>query len=143
MASAAAKQPIVLVVEDEFLILMAAIETFVEAGFEAIGALNADKAMLALESRDDVRVLFTDINMPGSMDGLGLAHAVKKRWPPIHLLITSALRIPDDRALPVGGRFFRKPYDPSFVTESIRELTAESPAIRKPPRRNFATYSVV
>jgi CheY-like chemotaxis protein len=101
-------RPVVLVVEDEPLTLMDAVELVNEAGFEAISARNADDAMTILERREDIRMIFTDINMPGSMDGLKLAHAVRNRWPPIEIIVTSAnLRVAQQ--LPDRGIFVPKP----------------------------------
>ena len=85
------RRPVVLVVEDEPLMLMDALDLVTGAGFEAIGAKNADEAILILENRNDIRVVFTDVNMPGSMDGIKLAHAVRNRWPPIEIIVTSGL----------------------------------------------------
>jgi CheY-like chemotaxis protein len=124
MEFAAANRPVVLVVEDEPLIRMIAMETFADEGFEAVGAATADQAIRILESRDDIRVIFTDIKMPGSMDGLKLAHAVRGRWPPIEIIVTSAFRALNDSGLPAGGRFFQKPYDAWQVVGVIRELLA-------------------
>jgi CheY-like chemotaxis protein len=95
---------VVLAVEDEPMVLMMAIDVITEAGFEALRAGNADEAIALLESRDDIRIIFTDINMPGSMDGLRLAHAVRGRWPPIEIIVRppSVLRA---RCPNVGGFF--------------------------------------
>jgi CheY-like chemotaxis protein len=79
-------RPVVLIVEDEPLTLMDAVEVVNDAGFEAISARNADDAITILERRGDIRMIFTDINMPRSMDGLKLAHAVRSRWPPIEII---------------------------------------------------------
>jgi CheY-like chemotaxis protein len=114
MAITASKPAVVLVIEDEPLVLMIAVDMLADAGFETIGASNADQAILILEDRDDIQVIFTDINLPGSMDGLKLAHAVRGRWPPIHLIVTSALRIPAGRTMPEGGRYFQKGLSVSF-----------------------------
>ena len=84
--------PVVLVVEDDPLLRMLAVEVVEEAGFIAIEARDADEAVILLESRIDIALLFTDINMPGSMDGLKLAHAVRDRWPPIKILVVSGKR---------------------------------------------------
>ena len=89
MSIPAGKPPVVLVVEDEPLLRMLAVEVVEEAGFIAIEARDADEAVVLLESRSDITLLFTDINMPGSMDGLKLAHAVRNRWPPIKILVVS------------------------------------------------------
>jgi CheY-like chemotaxis protein len=101
---------------------MEALDMAADAGFEAIRAANADDAIRILESRDDIRVIFTDINMPGSMDGLKLAHAVRGRWPPIKIIVTSALV--DDRPRPAESLFFLKPYDVAEVAKAIQDLAA-------------------
>jgi len=80
--------PTVLVVEDETLIREFIAEELEEAGYSLVIANNADQAIAILEARQDVHLVFTDINMPGSMDGLKLAAAVRDRWPPIHIIIT-------------------------------------------------------
>ncbi|HEX3753676.1 MAG TPA: response regulator [Rhizomicrobium sp.] len=80
---------IVLIVEDELLLRMNAVQIIEEAGLEVVEASNAHDAISILETRDDIRVVFTDIQMPGSMDGLALAWAVRNRWPPIAIIITS------------------------------------------------------
>jgi CheY-like chemotaxis protein len=109
----------VLIVDDEVLIRSDAAQIVGSAGFATMEACNADEAMEILESRDDVRMVFTDINMPGSMDGLRLAHAIRDRWPPIHLLLTSGLSFPSDRQLPSNGRFIRKPYAVEHVKTAL------------------------
>lgn len=117
-------RPVVLVVEDEPLLRIATLEFLAEAGCEAIEARDADEAIAILERRPDIHVVFTDIQMPGSMDGLKLAHFVRHRWPPIKIIATSGhVRITVDD-LPQGGRFLRKPYTPDEVTDTIRELMA-------------------
>jgi CheY-like chemotaxis protein len=118
------ERPIVLVVEDEFLIRQYAVEMINEAGFEAIEAANADEAIEILECRSDIRIVFTDVHMPGSIDGLRLAHAVRDRWPPIKLIVTSGHMTVGERALPPGGRFFSKPYQPSEIGRALHELAA-------------------
>ena len=78
-----------LIVEDEFLLRMDAVDMIAAAGFEVVEAANADEAIEILEARRDITVVFTDIQMPGSMDGLKLARAVRGRWPPIKIVATS------------------------------------------------------
>jgi CheY-like chemotaxis protein len=73
---------VVLVVEDEPFVRMDAVDIVEEAGFIAAEATNADEAMRILETNPDIRIVFTDIDMPGSMDGIKLAFAVCDRWPP-------------------------------------------------------------
>lgn len=116
------KRPVVLVVEDEFLIREYAVEMVNEAGFEAIEAANADEAIGILECRGDIRIVFTDVHMPGSIDGLKLAQAVRDRWPPIKLIVTSGQMTVPESALPTGGRFFSKPYQPSEIARALHEL---------------------
>src|ERR1044071_7557530 len=99
-----------LVVEDEILVLMDAMAMVQEAGFEAIAASDADVAIRILESRNDIRAVFTDVNMPGSMDGLRLARVVRNRWPPVALIVTSGQINVLEADLPHGGRFLPKPY---------------------------------
>jgi CheY-like chemotaxis protein len=119
----AAKRPVVLIVEDDVLIRSHAIEIIEEAEFDVIEASNADEAIAILESRSDITVLFTDIQMPGSMDGLRLAAAVKGRWPPIKIVATSGLANVRPADLPEGGRFLPKPYNPNQLTSTLRELS--------------------
>ena len=118
-------RPVVLVVEDEPLMLIDAVDLVTEAGFEAIGAKNADEAIRILESRDDIRIVFTDVNMPGSMDGIKLAHAVRDRWPPIEIIVTSGLTVENvQELLPERGIFFPKPYTPAQVASALKRLAA-------------------
>jgi two-component system, response regulator PdtaR len=115
---------VVLVVEDEPLVRLGALDNLAAAGFEAIEARDADEAIAILERRPDIHVVFTDIQMPGSMDGLKLAHFVRHRWPPIKIIATSGHAKITEEDLPLGGRFLRKPYTPDEVARTIRELTA-------------------
>jgi CheY-like chemotaxis protein len=117
-------RPVVLIVEDEFLLRMDAADMIDAAGFEVLEAGNADGAIDILESRRDVTVIFTDIQMPGSMDGLKLARAVRGRWPPIKIVATSGRVNIRETDLPEGGRFLPKPYSAVEVTGVLRELTA-------------------
>jgi CheY-like chemotaxis protein len=117
-------RPVVLVVEDEFLLRMNAVDMIEDAGFEVVEAANADEAIAVLESRLDITVVFTDIQMPGSMDGLKLAQAVRGRWPPIKIIATSGQISVAQKDLPEGGRFVSKPYSPNQITGVLRELTA-------------------
>jgi len=83
---------------------------------------SADEAIQLLELHDDIRVVFTDINMPGSMDGLKLAHYVRGRWPPIKLIITSGQRRPLAEDMPAGSGFIAKPYDLEKVAADLRAM---------------------
>lgn len=126
MGFAASKRPVVLIVEDEFLLRMDAAEMIEAAGFEIVEAGNADQAIEILESRRDITVVFTDIQMPGSMDGLKLAQAVRGGWPPVKIVATSGRPNVGERDLPEGGRFLPKPYSPRQVTGVLRELTGDA-----------------
>lgn len=117
-----AKRPAVLVVEDEILIRMAIADAIAEAGFTVYEAANADQAIQLLELHDDIGVLFTDIDMPGSMDGLRLAAAVRDRWPPVKIVITSGHVTIKPDELPVEGRFFAKPYNSAKVVGALYDL---------------------
>jgi CheY-like chemotaxis protein len=117
------KTPVVLVVEDEPLVLMMALDMIGDAGFEALAAKNADEAIGVLESRNDIGIIFTDINMPGSMNGFKLAHAARGRWPPIEIIVTSAKSL--ESALPDRSRFLPKPYGAGELSKAIRELAGE------------------
>jgi CheY-like chemotaxis protein len=123
-------RPVVLIVEDEFLLRMDAVDMIKAAGFEAVEAGNADDAIDILEARLDITVVFTDIQMPGSMDGLKLAQAVRGRWPPIKIVATSGRVDVRESDLPEGGRFIPKPYSPKEITGVLRELTGSARAMR-------------
>jgi CheY-like chemotaxis protein len=124
MSNAVAERPVVLVVEDDFLLRMDAVDIVRGAGFDAVEASNADEAIAILEARPNIHVVFTDIQMPGSMDGLKLAKFVKDRWPPIKIVATSGrVRVSEDE-LPEGGRFLSKPYRPAEIIRTLRELTS-------------------
>jgi CheY-like chemotaxis protein len=116
-----AKIPAVLIVEDEALVRLGAVKIIQDSGFEVIEAACADEAIRILESRGDIRVVFTDIHMPGSMDGLKLAQAIRNRWPPIKIIVTSGHERLTEQDLPKGVRFFAKPYTPIQITGALRE----------------------
>ena len=113
---------IILVVEDEPFVRMDISETLAAAGYVVLEAGNADEAIRLLESHPGIQALFTDIDMPGSMNGLKLATAVRDRWPLVQILITSGHRYICDVDLPVEGHFFSKPYDPSQVARTVRNM---------------------
>jgi CheY-like chemotaxis protein len=115
---------LVLVVEDEALIRMHSAEMIRDLGFEVIEAVDADQAVSLLESVPEITVVFTDIQMPGSMDGLLLATVVRDRWPPVALLITSGKVRPPADDMPDGAQFIPKPYSPWQLKEQLHLLTA-------------------
>ena len=100
------KRPTVLIVEDEFLIALGAAELLKQAGYDTVETSNAADAVTVLESGRDIGVVFTDIRMPGSMDGL--AWCVRDRWPPVKILVTSGHHTLHDGDLPDGGVFISK-----------------------------------
>jgi CheY-like chemotaxis protein len=123
MTKAPSKGPtVILVVEDEPMLRDLAVEVIEDAGFVALEAGNAEEAVDLLEARPDIAVLFTDINMPGSMDGLTLAHTVHDRWPPIKILIASGLVRLSQSDLPTNSVFLEKPYRGEAVIAQLRRL---------------------
>ena len=112
----------VLVVEDEAILRLHAIDVVEEAGFIAIEAKNADEAIAILESRSDITLLLTDVNMPGSMDGVKLAHAVRNRWPPVKIVVVSGHRQVDQSELPLDSRFFGKPFQAEKMIAELRAM---------------------
>jgi two-component system, response regulator PdtaR len=113
-----------LIVEDEFLIRMDAVDMIRSAGFDVVEAQNADEAIFILEGRPDITVVFTDVNMPGSMDGLKLAAAIRGRWPPIKIIATSGRAKVSKDDLPSGSRFLPKPYSAREIVGTVRELSS-------------------
>jgi two-component sensor histidine kinase/CheY-like chemotaxis protein len=119
------RTPIVLIAEDEMILRMRAVDMVEEAGFTPIEAVSADEALQILESRDDVSLLFTDIQMPGSMDGLKLAHAVHSRWPHIKIILVSGQIAVTDTDKPADSRFFPKPVEVEQMVPVIQKMIGE------------------
>ena len=116
---------VVIVAEDEPLLRTLAVETLTEEGFVTIEVSNAAEALAACKAQPEaVDVLFTDIRMPGSMDGLELAYKVRERWPWIPVLLASGNIFLNRRELPEGAKFLPKPYDMRCVVGLLRELSA-------------------
>ncbi|MGZ2457613.1 MULTISPECIES: response regulator [Rhizobium] len=113
---------VVLVVEDSMIIRMGAVDLVLSAGYEALEACDADEAIRILESRDDVDLVFTDVQMPGTMDGIKLSHYIRDRWPPVRLIVASGEAILEESSLPTGSRFFSKPYDNHVITDAMAHL---------------------
>ncbi len=123
----------ILVVENEAIIRMGTAHMLEDAGYAVVEAVNADAAIRILESKTAIRVVFTDIKMPGSLCGLRLARAIRKRWPPIRLIVASGLSAPKEKDFPKMARFIRKPYAAKHVLEALDELLGPRPA----PYRHF------
>ena len=118
----------ILVVEDEALIRMISADILEEAGFRVLEAANAAEAILIMEGADHVELMFTDIRMPGRMDGLELAAFVHAQWPDVRLLVTSGHIVLADSQIPNGGHFVSKPYDLTQLVSGIRASISATPA---------------
>jgi CheY-like chemotaxis protein len=116
------RKAVVLVVEDNPLIRLCAMDLVLAAGFEALEAGDADEAIGILEARPDIHLVFTDVSMPGSMDGIKLAHYIRDRWPPVKLIVASGNTIVEESHLPAGASFFSKPYDEGAIVEAMTRL---------------------
>jgi CheY-like chemotaxis protein len=117
-------KPVVLLVEDEPLVRMLGADLLTEAGFDVVEANDAEEALEALRAHPEIQVLFTDVNMPGSLDGLALASVARERRPDLKLLIGSGVVRPVQDDLPSNGRFLAKPYRPAAVVDTIRAMLA-------------------
>jgi CheY-like chemotaxis protein len=117
--------PVVLVVEDEPLLRLYAVGVLEDAGFTVADAVNSEAALKILELRPDVRLLFTDIQLPGGPDGMDLAREVHERWPNVRLVITSGRSRPEQAEIPNDGHFIAKPYLPSELVREVGDLLQE------------------
>jgi CheY-like chemotaxis protein len=117
---------VVLVVEDEMLLRMRAVDMVEDVGYTSVEAVDADQAVAILESRSDIALLFTDIQMPGSMDGLGLAHSVHERWPPIKIIMVSGQLKLASIDIPADSRFFGKPLEAGEMIAEMRSMIAHA-----------------
>jgi CheY-like chemotaxis protein len=113
---------VVLVVEDEMLLRMRAVDMVEDAGYTSVEAVDADEAVAILESRSDIALMFTDIQMPGSMNGLELAHAVHERWPPIKIILVSGQVTPATIDIPADSRFHGKPLEAKEMIAEIQSM---------------------
>ena len=116
----------VLIVEDESLVRMGAISSIEDAGFVVYEAASADEAISLLERHREIRLIFTDIHMPGSMDGLKLAHYVRGRWPPVKIIVTSGQMKVCGEDLPTAAVFIGKPYRAEDIALEISKMLAEA-----------------
>jgi CheY-like chemotaxis protein len=108
--------PVVLIVEDEMLLRMRAVDMVEDAGYTSV------EAVTILETRSDIALLFTDIQMPGSMDGLRLAHTVHERWPPIKIILVSGALKLAKSDIPADSRFFGKPFEAKEMIAEMQEM---------------------
>lgn len=119
------KLPAVLIVEDEPLIRMDAIDMIEDAGFKTYEAGSADEAIALMQRHEDIGVLFTDVDMPGTMDGLCLAKFVRDRWPPVVILIVSGAVGIDEVSMPEGSCFLPKPYSTVHVLKKLHRISVQ------------------
>jgi two-component system, response regulator PdtaR len=112
----------ILVVEDEVMVRWATRDGIEAAGFQVHDARDADEAIQLLEANPDIRLIFTDVDMPGSMDGVKLAHYVRKRWPPVKIIVTSGFKHVTPEELPQGSVFLSKPYQGEQLRQQIEFL---------------------
>ena len=115
----------VLVVEDEPLLRLDIVETFMAAGFRAFEAASALEAIEILQSHPEIRAVFTDVDMPGTMDGIELAHVVRERWPPTILVVSSGHSFPAAYALPERATFLPKPYPEGALDKVVRWISGQ------------------
>lgn len=128
------KSAVVLIVEDEMILRMRAVDMVEDAGFTPLEAIDADQAMTLLESRSDIELLFTDIQMPGSMDGIKLAFAVHERWPSIKIILVSGQIKPVGDEKPADSRFFGKPLDLKTMIHEMQEMIGKGSLEIVPPQ---------
>ncbi len=120
-------KPLVLVVEDEPIIRLSAIEMVEDAGYTAVEAHDALEAVRILEMRPEIRIVFIDIEMPGSMNGILLAAAIRDRWPPIEIILTSGALVPAAALVPDRGVFLPKPYSQGQLENALHQVETVRP----------------
>ncbi len=118
------RNPLILVVDDEALLRLIAADVLEDGGYRVLEAADAGSALALLAEHQDVGVLFTDVNMPGDLDGIDLAREVHRRWPHVKLVITSGRVHPSGADLPDSGRFVAKPYSPQKLLQEIEVAIA-------------------
>jgi len=114
----------VLIVEDDALIRIDVADYLASEQINPVEAVNADEALAILQKRDDIQIVFTDVNMPGAMDGIELARHVRERWPAVGIIVASGMVRPQRSTLPDGARFFEKSYDLERLSASIRAMVS-------------------
>ena len=118
------QKPLVLVVEDEPLLRLSTLDMVEQAGFPALEAANANQAIQLLEDRPDVRIIVSDIDMPPGMDGMALVALVRRRWPPIAIILVSGHVVSANVVIPDGGKFFSKPFHPAELIATLERMAA-------------------
>ncbi|WP_426616109.1 response regulator [Bradyrhizobium sp. McL0616] len=117
-------KPVVLVVEDEPLLRMNTVDMVEEAGFPTLEAANAKQAIQLLENRSDIKIILSDIDMPPGMDGMALVAMVRRRWPPVAIILVSGHVASAEVVIPEGGRFFSKPFRPAELVATLEQMAA-------------------
>ena len=121
-----ASKAVVLVVDDEALVRMSAVGLLADAGYEVLEAKDAESALAVLESRADIGLVFTDVEMPGTMDGIGLANVIRARWPAVLMVVASGKAEINESRLPRGAQFFRKPYADNVIVAAMGKMFASA-----------------
>jgi CheY-like chemotaxis protein len=121
------KPTVILLVEDEALVRMLGADILMDSGFRVIEAVNADEALTLLEARPDVRAIFTDVEIPGSLNGFTFARLVHRAWPQIGIVITSGREGPGDEGMPAGALFISKPFTASRLLEAVHAVLRPEP----------------
>jgi CheY-like chemotaxis protein len=119
------QSPVVLLVEDEPLVREFEIDVLQDAGFRVLEARSADEAFDMLRGRPDVRIVFTDVDMPGSLNGFEFSRLVRQGWPEVAILVSSGKMAPQAGDLPEGAAFIAKPYRPDDLVEQLHKLVRE------------------
>ena len=130
----------ILIVEAEALIRMESADIVTDAGFTALEAGNADDAVRILATRSDIRAVFVETKISGSIDGLTLAHVIRDRWPPVHLILTSGLSVMDENELPENAVFIPKPYSSEQVTAALHALFSYQPERPRGVSRHYQSW---
>jgi len=120
---AAKASRVVLVVEDDVIVRMLACDILTDGGYDPLEAVSAQEALILLDARPDIGLLFTDVDMPGEINGLGLARLAALRSPGMPILITSGAAALGAADLPPHGRFLQKPYSPSVLLDLVATMT--------------------
>jgi two-component system, response regulator PdtaR len=115
---------VILLVEDDAIIRMGTVDLVLSAGYEALEAKGADDAIHILESRNDIDLVFTDVQMRGRMDGIKLSHYIRERWPSVELIVASGIAIFEESSLPEGSQFFSKPYNDFAIADTMARMLA-------------------
>jgi two-component system, response regulator PdtaR len=116
---------VVLVVENHPIVRMTLLDVVHEAGFEALEAGSAIEALQVLQARPDVHLVFTDAEVPGTMDGMELVHYIRSRWPPVKLIVVSGKREIGPGELPHGAKFFPVPYRETSIAEAMADMLSD------------------